>query len=179
MSYTDPDSNTKITINCGLITTLLRFAFFVYLMVAYSVVLKVNDAHDIYVQIINWIIVFSITYFVVIGLFFLFSCFKVYFSYRSFKTALGYAHILLFLLYVASYIIEIVYLADAVPIRNDAIYICHIDHGNHTELCNFNDNFFNPLVIILAIIVAFASFNLCCVGTMLCCVCIGACNPDS
>jgi hypothetical protein len=169
----------KISLSFSIACT-LSLVFFIYLMVGYGHVLNnvnvsnVTEAsmvnHDLvtYLDMINWIKSCSIAQFVVVGVVMLGVCIAGCSMLRCFFVddydgGLGPGPFIVMaiagILMVGSYIVQVVYLASAVPIRNTAYDICQSPDRN-MDMCNFFNNFYGPLFIILAIIVALNSLNI-------------------
>jgi hypothetical protein len=61
---------------------------------------------------------------------------------------------------LTGFALQVAYLTIMTPVRYEVGGICHQPHdANETNMCNFYDDYYNPLFVILAILVALGAFN--------------------
>lgn len=153
---------------CGSISGMLGFAFFIYLMVAFSTV-NIKDLTGLvseYVDMINWIKTLAYIEFGLIGftVFFIFTvicCLCV-----SENSAMTAGVVLFVILFLATFIVQIIFVAQGIPISSNARYICQQYYigTNHTQMCDFYNSYYNPLFIILCVLLALNSLNFVIIG---------------
>jgi hypothetical protein len=149
---------------CTSAVGLLGLALFIYAMIVFDQV-KNKDLvglNNNYVNMINWSISFA---YAEIGL--LCSCVAVVivgFSAMLCFDNPGVLIVLIVFQLLAGFITSIVYVASAVPIKNSVSSICGVVSINTTEMCNFYSTDFNPMVIILIVLLAFNCLNFLIIG---------------
>jgi hypothetical protein len=163
------------TVSCGIYSGavfILSLALFIFAMVVLDEINGKNltELNNNYVNMIKWCIsyayaeialVCSVVLFIIIGLICLVCC---------------DSPVLLFVLFciqfIAGFAIQIVYVASAVPIRYNVMDICDNINVNTTSMCNFYTTNFNPMVIILIVLLAINCINifiLSCAGCVMLC----------
>jgi hypothetical protein len=148
---------------CGTISGILGLVFFIYLMVAFSTV-NLKDLTGLvpfYVDMINWVKYIAYADFAVISSIFVFGITSIC-SIVCCGEGGAYVALLLFsIFFLGAYIIQVVFVAQGVPIIYNTDYICQQDNlnSNYTQMCNFHDGYFNPLFIILCLLLGINSIN--------------------
>ena len=152
---------------CGSLSGILGLVFFIYLMVAFSTVnLKdLNDLDPDYVDMINWTETLAFVEFGLIGSMFFFTliggcCIMISENAGPVIVVGLYALVLL-----SAFIVEIIFVAEGVPIKNSVDHICQQSYdSNYIQMCNFYNNYYNPLFIILCVLLGLNCLNFLIIG---------------
>jgi hypothetical protein len=171
---------------CGGIISILSTVFFIYLMVAYGNVdsIKSTAGYPVeYIHMIDWIKGISIAEFAYLGVavfFLILGC--IGFCCGDRDNCSGMFALVLFVVYLFGGLgINIAFVALGREPKESAGSICSEQgtHPNYTAMCTFYNDYYNPLYIILCVILG---CNLLSMLLMTCVVCtagfVGCCLRD-
>lgn len=156
------------SVACGGISGILGLVFFIYLMVAFSTV-NLKDLTGLvpdYVNMINWVKTLAFVEFGIIGSMFVFAIVGICCIAASENAGPAIAILLFAIIFLSTFIIQIVFVAQGVPIKNNADHICQQSfvNSNYTQMCDFHNNYYNPLFIILCVLLALNCLNFLIIG---------------
>ncbi len=142
------------------ITFFISLSLFIVVMIVYSQINNDNVSYldTSYIDMINWIKSFAVIEIISLCFSFTIPLILSNVNFMIFQThSFGIC-----------YIIEIVYVAFAVPIRNNMLFECkHIDI-NSTEMCEFFQTKFSPIANTLIFIMIIDSIYIFILGCILC-----------
>jgi hypothetical protein len=151
----------------------LGIALFIYTMIVYNET-RTKDLENLdtnYIDMINWINSFAIAEIVVTCSIFLVTIIYLIIGIMC-DDFIILASIMNILMIVTGYIIQIIYVSLAIPIKYTMDIECSNIHYNNTEICDFYQDKFNPILIILIVLLSISSISYCLVG---CFACVGGC----